>query len=425
MVNNITLDKINKSIDNYEIIENLDIFNLNLDNITFSSDEEEQNNKCIKENKEKKEKEQKEKLIKQIENLENEIKEEMSKLDIENINYELNIMEYEQYSSLIKKILDYFVYFNLPEIVNITILSYEFNLPMLIVWYYYVQNDDENIIKYLTLEIDNHKKNTYNIGYSFNIYSKNHNNDNLFRNSLRINDEIMLKYYLMISTNNDNAVMKLALYYEHIERNFSKAIEYYTLLSDKNDFNAILKIGNMFKSKKEYEHMIIFYLKAIEKNNVEAMYNLAQYYELIDKKYTLALHYYNLALDNGKNESLYNLLKIHKNQKNDIYFEDLVKKYPEFITFECIKLLDETRQFKLLYAMNKNSEQEYYFNELCKSKTLFKLRNKLHYFKNVNNQDTCCMCLEKTSIIMFDCFIHKACYDCLFECKNVCIECKI
>jgi TPR repeat protein len=62
--------------------------------------------------------------------------------------------------------------------------------------------------------------------------------------------------------------------------------------------------------------MVKYYLMAIEKDNVDSMYNLGSYYERI-KNYNLMEKYYLIAIEKGDIDAMNNLNKHIKSQLDD------------------------------------------------------------------------------------------------------------
>ena len=84
---------------------------------------------------------------------------------------------------------------------------------------------------------------------------------------------------ILKETNNDFLLNIIGLYYEYIEKN--------------------------------YDEMKKYYLKSVELNNVEAMYNLVRYYDE-NEEYDKMKKYYLMAFENGDNDGMYYLKSFDK-----------------------------------------------------------------------------------------------------------------
>jgi TPR repeat protein len=97
-------------------------------------------------------------------------------------------------------------------------------------------------------------------------------------------------------------MFNLALYYDDIENNYPKAIEYY--------------------------------LMAIKKGDCDAMHNLGYYYHHTKTNYPKAIEYYLMAIKNGNNNTISNLTEITTPLKRYILYLDNNIEYTQPITNE-------------------------------------------------------------------------------------------
>jgi TPR repeat protein len=100
--------------------------------------------------------------------------------------------------------------------------------------------------------------------------------------------------------------------HDHIKSN-----KYY-LLGCMNDCNkCAFELALYYQNiEKNYSLMKNYYNISINLNNVKAMYNLAVYYDYIEYNDTMAIKYYNMAIAHNHIDSLYLLGMIHQRRGN-------------------------------------------------------------------------------------------------------------
>lgn len=208
--------------------------------------------------------------------------------------------------------------------------------------------------------------------------------------------------------------------------NYTHIYEIKWLLDNKYTYTLNMLCAWYYYTKNNNDKMLYFLLFGLENNHSGSIAGLAYYFSKIEgKKHTATKYYLTAAIKYKNTGAMHNLLVLYKQNSNHEEINNLIEKYPELITIKCLKVLDEFTQFKFLNNINKNEEQKEYFNELCKSKNLIQLKNKMHHYKTLNLTEQCFMCLDNVHVIGLNCYTHKVCKDCLFECKDICIECKI
>jgi TPR repeat protein len=109
----------------------------------------------------------------------------------------------------------------------------------------------------------------------------------------------MKKYYLMAIANNDNcnAMFKMAVYYDYTKNNYHKMKKYYLMAIDKGCCKSMINLGLHYQySEKNYDEMQKYYLMAIRKKNINAMFFLAKYFDIIGD-YHQMLKYAEMALN--------------------------------------------------------------------------------------------------------------------------------
>jgi TPR repeat protein len=188
------------------------------------------------------------------------------------------------------------------------------------------------------------------------------------------NYKLMKKYYLMaIKEENDKAMYKMGMYYEYIKiDNKVSKHKYYNHraavaigynynntplpLFTEYDFNN----GNNFINKKK-KLMKKYYLMAINKGNVKAMYNLGLYYQVKEYDSYLMQHYYKMAIDRNHIESMYQL---------GYYYYNNVKIYKDFI---LDFYHDNNGQYGLIHNPHiLNQTQDYLYSTNVNLQNMFK-----------------------------------------------------
>lgn len=115
-------------------------------------------------------------------------------------------------------------------------------------------------------------------------------------------------------------LFKISVLHENCELK-KKGLEY---LVDCNYHDALYELGCYYDKKKEYDLMIKYYEMAINKcNDVNAMHNLAFYYEMINQNNELAEKYYLMILDKDINKNkdasaMFKLGRHYQNNENNI-----------------------------------------------------------------------------------------------------------
>src|SRR3989304_6597576 len=91
----------------------------------------------------------------------------------------------------------------------------------------------------------------------------------------------------------DDEIIRYIGFYFHINKDYVRSIFYYLKAIDKNNSNAMNELGDYYYLvEQNYEKAIQYYLMAVEKNNCESMYSLGNYYNIIEKNRTHATYYF-------------------------------------------------------------------------------------------------------------------------------------
>jgi tetratricopeptide (TPR) repeat protein len=108
-------------------------------------------------------------------------------------------------------------------------------------------------------------------------------------------------------------------------KNYELMKKYYLMAIDKGNLKAMFNLGLYYHFiEKDYEMMKKYYLMATERGDSDAMCNLANYYYSIEKDYKLMKKYYLMAINKNHTNSMYNLALYYKEIEKDY---GLMKKY--------------------------------------------------------------------------------------------------
>ncbi len=112
-----------------------------------------------------------------------------------------------------------------------------------------------------------------------------------------------LKNFLnVVDENNDN--FRIAFCYNELN-DFTNAEIYYLKAIDTGDNNALNNLGNLYRNEyKDYAKAETYYLKAIDAGEYKALFNLALLYKNEYKDFAKAEIYYLKAIDAGVNDAL-------------------------------------------------------------------------------------------------------------------------
>ena len=91
---------------------------------------------------------------------------------------------------------------------------------------------------------------------------------------------------IQFKTDNPILLRIIGLYYENVEENKDKMIEYYTQASDLNDITAINELGtHYYFGKKDIDKMKQIFNKGVELNDSNSMKELGYYYQYDEMNY--------------------------------------------------------------------------------------------------------------------------------------------
>ena len=160
--------------------------------------------------------------------------------------------------------------------------------------------------------------------------------------------------------------------YYRITNPFSLKLVYdlYCHGSNESDCNTIddivcLYFGIYYGINKNYKQMKKYYLKAIEKENHMAMYNLGNYYQYIEKDYGQMKKYYQMAIEKGSSVAMNNL---------GFYFQHVEKNYKQMkkyylmaIEKDDIKAMNKIGLYYQYTKKDYNKMKKYYLMAIGKN----------------------------------------------------------
>jgi len=109
-------------------------------------------------------------------------------------------------------------------------------------------------------------------------------------------------------------------YGEGVDKNHTKAVEYYMQAADKGYAGAQCNLGYMYNNgrgvKLDREKAVDYYKRASKQNHVRAQYNLGYLYKYghgVEKDYKLAVQYYRRSAEQGYTKAQHNLGFMYSN----------------------------------------------------------------------------------------------------------------
>jgi hypothetical protein len=118
------------------------------------------------------------------------------------------------------------------------------------------------------------------------------------------NYDLMKKYY-QIAINKGSAIAanNLGVYYQDILYNFKEAERLYKISADQGCIYAMNNLGLLYQRSNKHEEMERYFQLAISKDDSDAMYNMALFYETISMIPEIALQYYQMASEKGNEKA--------------------------------------------------------------------------------------------------------------------------
>ena len=116
--------------------------------------------------------------------------------------------------------------------------------------------------------------------------------------------ELSVKYNLIAAENFDyEAMEQVAYYYETVEKNQEKAIEYYTRAVSIGSSKSLCNLVEYYNSVQNSEKVLEYLLLSLKSKDSWAMANLGNYYNSTVIDVEKSIYYYEMAVDNGYYEA--------------------------------------------------------------------------------------------------------------------------
>jgi len=115
------------------------------------------------------------------------------------------------------------------------------------------------------------------------------------------------------------ALNNLGLYYETETDNYDEAVAYYLSAIEKGNVMAMFNLGDYYYHSHNTDKMKKYFEMAIEKGNVKAMTSLAYYYNIVDdlgrKQHHRIISLYEGAIEKGSVKAMHKLGTYYENRK--------------------------------------------------------------------------------------------------------------
>ena len=109
-------------------------------------------------------------------------------------------------------------------------------------------------------------------------------------------------------------------------KDLDSAKKYYLKAVEKDDAGAMYNLALLYESEfKDFDNAVKYYMMAVEKDHINAIFNLALLYEIKLKDPTNAEKYYLMAIAKDDSDAMYNLALLYENEFTD--FDNAVKYY--------------------------------------------------------------------------------------------------
>ena len=299
-------------------------------------------------------------------------------------------------------------------------------------------NNIDKMIKYLTLSSDfgNH-----NSSYLLGQYYEKHKQYTLMKQLYKLSikqgitdkpinklanyyesiDDIdnMIKY-LQMMPNNIFAINKLINYYESIN-DTNNMVKYLIVASKNNDIMAINKLISYYESINDIDEMIKYLLIKFKIDqdisifdgymNIDIIRELGLYYKSISNIVKMK-EYYLMGVKMNDIISINNMITYYKN--SNVKLDDIFKsicleldiidnKLKDFI----LHLFERKQEMKWIYAMYKRHN----IKDIKINNQMQIIENKMKF----SIIDKCPICYDETNLVLYECFAHYYCLDCLYQ----------
>jgi TPR repeat protein len=249
----------------------------------------------------------------------------------------------------------------------------------------------------------------------------------------------------------DDYLTYLGFYYDSVDTNNELIIKYYTKAVEKGNPHAMFNLASFYEVKGIYDEMLKYYLMGIENNDTESMYGLGQYYYL-KKQFEDMKKYLEMAIEKGSTNAMIQYGNYYIDLKNieeaKKYFDMAAEKkdyngYHYMASFYYNKEYKDAKKYYILYLENEtnrikcyqaieelivlvmqNNDDTDFLLEYCKKYEIdtssldeYHIRRALQKQFMINKhkftkEDTCSICYQDKTLIIFDCFGHYTCENC-------------
>jgi TPR repeat protein len=184
-------------------------------------------------------------------------------------------------------------------------------------------------------------------------------------------------------------------------------------------------IGREFTDAKYGDEAKQYYTLAIKHNHINAIYNIALYYDLIDHNYEEAVKYYEISLQYKDVDAMYRLGR---------YYDNIEKNYEKAIKYYCLAI---EYDYEDKYIIRKRlldifMEQLNYIANYSDDLNIEKrIKTISSNFEKNNCDNTCLFCMNHEAILLnLKCkkqYDHYYCIPCFYEWykdnKKICLLC--
>jgi TPR repeat protein len=163
---------------------------------------------------------------------------------------------------------------------------------------------------------------------------------------------------------------------DRVQAIYSEAENYYLLAIEKGQVGAMFNLGNLYTKKGRFEEAENYYLLAIERGHIGAMYNLGLLYTN-QERFEEAEKYYILAIERGQISALYNLGLLYANQSK---FEEAKKYY--LLAIEKGQVSAMSNLGNIYASQGKLKEAEKYYLSAIKKEHVNAIYNLANLYAN-------------------------------------------
>jgi len=261
-------------------------------------------------------------------------------------------------------------------------------------------NKDLYIKRYYLMAIDlNYLRGYYLLGL---WYSKIDELDDMAYYYIKAIDDYKNDRYLKNQTHkniiiceklNEDLVVKMmektAIYFDDEMHDYNNSIKYYEMAVEKNSINAMYNIGRIYYEQGIYNKMLKYLLMGINHQDIDCMYELAIYYQDINDFENMK-KYYLMALEVKNDTNSSKTIKVNDGEKDFNLFK--VKEILETIEDPSTSIITK-------------------LNKIKSKKEIMIYENKKNLFKQLNHVVECGICYDIRLNIDLNCG-HCVCIGC-------------